>query len=99
AHLALPSFPPRRSSDLTLIGLGGFEGRTLADGDVLPLGDGPVGGGGAQVPEDLVPRFGSDIEVRAVVGLCSYRLTDDALASFLRDRKSTRLNSSHVKIS
>lgn len=78
----VPPYLDSRST-YTLIGLGGFEGRTLADGDVLALGDGPVGDGGAQVHDDLVPRFGSDIEVRAVVGLCSYRLTEDALASFL----------------
>lgn len=78
----VPQYLGSRST-YTLIGLGGHEGRTLADGDVLPLGEGPVPAGGATVPRGLVPQFSSDIEVRAVVGLCAYRLTDAALESFL----------------
>lgn len=80
--IAVPEYLGSRST-YTLIGLGGHEGRTLADGDVLPLGDEPGGRAGAVVPDDLVPQFPSDIEVRAVVGLCSYRLTETALESFL----------------
>lgn len=78
----VPEYLGSRST-YTLIGLGGHEGRTLSDGDVLPLGDGAGGEAGVVVPEDLVPEFSSDIEVRAVVGLCSYRLTEGALESFL----------------
>ncbi|MGO1166913.1 MAG: biotin-dependent carboxyltransferase family protein, partial [Janibacter sp.] len=78
----VPEYLGSRST-YTLIGLGGHEGRTLADGDVLPLADGPVPEGGAAVPSGLVPQFASDIEVRVVVGLCSYRLTPGALESFL----------------
>ncbi len=80
--VAVPEYLGSRST-YTLIGLGGHEGRTLADGDVLPLGEGRAVADGRSVPEDLVPTFGSDVEVRAVVGLCSYRLTEPALASFL----------------
>jgi len=79
----VPEYLGSRST-YTLIGLGGLEGRKLADGDELPLG--PARGpstAGARVPDELVPRFGSDIEVRTVVGLCSYRLTETALDSFL----------------
>lgn len=79
--LDVPEYLGSRST-YTLIGLGGHEGRTLADGDVLPLGEGG-GRPGAEVPGDLVPQFSSEIEVRAVVGLCSYRLTEQALDSFL----------------
>lgn len=80
--IAVPEYLGSRST-YTLIGLGGHEGRTLTDGDVLPLGDGSTGGADSVVPEDLVPQFSSDIEVRALVGLCSYRLTEGALESFL----------------
>ncbi|WP_068250107.1 biotin-dependent carboxyltransferase family protein [Janibacter corallicola] len=80
--VAVPEYLGSRST-YTLIGLGGHEGRTLADGDVLPLGEGPGAAEGGSVPDDLRPGFGSDVEVRAVVGLCSYRLTEAALASFL----------------
>lgn len=78
----VPEYLGSRST-YTLIGLGGHEGRTLTDGDVLPLGEGARGAAAATVPSDLVPHFSSDIDVRAVVGLCSYRLTEGALESFL----------------
>ncbi len=78
----VPEYLGSRST-YTLIGLGGHEGRKLADGDELPLGRAGGGHAGARVPEELVPEFGSDIEVRTVVGLCSYRLTEKALESFL----------------
>ena len=79
----VPAYLGSRST-YTLIGLGGHEGRRLADGDELPLGDaGGRGTAGARVPDELVPQFESDIEVRTVVGLCSYRLTEKALDSFL----------------
>lgn len=71
-------------STYTLIGLGGFEGRKLADGDDLPLGAANGAGSvGARVPDDLIPQFDADIELRTVVGLCSYRLTKEALEGFL----------------
>ncbi len=79
----VPTYLGSRST-YTLIGLGGHEGRTLAEGDELPLGEDPGRGRrGARVPDDLVPSFGSEIDVRVVVGLCSYRLTESALESFL----------------
>jgi biotin-dependent carboxylase-like uncharacterized protein len=79
----VPTYLGSRST-YTLIGLGGFEGRKLADGDELPLGAANGRGrAGSRIPDHLMPTFGSDIEVRTVVGLCSYRLTETALESFL----------------
>ncbi len=79
----VPDYLGSRST-YTLIGLGGFEGRKLADGDVLPLGTASGAGSvGARVPDDLIPQLDADIEVRTVIGLCSYRLTDEALEGFL----------------
>ncbi|MCP2254531.1 biotin-dependent carboxylase uncharacterized domain-containing protein [Prauserella aidingensis] len=71
-------------STYTLTGIGGHEGRKLADDESLPLGaaDGP-GPGGAAVPEDLRPDLTGTAQLRTVVGLCSYRLTEGGLASFL----------------
>jgi len=69
-------------STYTLIGLGGLQGRDLADGDTLPLGEGG-GGPRARVPGDLVPRFTAASEVRAMIGLCSYRLTEEGIDSFV----------------
>ncbi len=71
-------------STYTLIGLGGFEGRKLADGDELPLGEPQrTVPAGSRVPDDLVPDYGQDKQIRMVVGLCSYRLTEESLVSFL----------------
>lgn len=72
-------------STYTLTGMGGHEGRKLVDDETLPLAaDGQAtGSGGAVVPENLRPDLESPAELRTVVGLCSYRLTEDALASFL----------------
>ena len=79
----VPEYLGSRST-YTLIGLGGHEGRKLADGDELALGNADgAGAAGTRLPEELVPQLGSDIEVRTVVGLCSYRLTEAALDSFL----------------
>lgn len=78
----VPEYLGSRST-YTLIGLGGHEGRKLADGDVLALGEAGAAPSNGALPADLAPQFGTDVEVRAVVGLCSYRLTEEALASFL----------------
>ncbi len=79
----VPEYLGSRST-YTLIGLGGFEGRTLQDGDTLPLGADPGrGSAGVRLDEDLVPTFGAAHEVRVVIGLCSYRLTEEAIETFL----------------
>jgi biotin-dependent carboxylase-like uncharacterized protein len=79
----VPEYLGSRST-YTLIGLGGHEGRKLADGDELALGEaGGAGRPGTRLPDELVPQLSSDVEVRTVVGLCSYRLTEAALESFL----------------
>lgn len=80
----VPEYLGSRST-YTLTGLGGFEGRKLTDGDRLPLGkpEDNGGGPGAAVPPELRPVFGEVTELRAVVGLCAYRLTDAALRSFV----------------
>src|SRR5690606_40940726 len=87
----LPIFPPRRSSDLPPAPLGAPP-RGLAGGDAqqgVVLARDPHGGSGPVVPSGhrLLPPIR-----RALVGEPSR----DPVAR--RDRKSTRLNSSHVKI-
>lgn len=71
-------------STYTLIGLGGHEGRTLEEGDVLPTGD--VDGevpGGRSVPEAEIPDFADGKSIRVIIGLCDYRLTEESKAEFL----------------
>ncbi|GAA4833342.1 biotin-dependent carboxyltransferase family protein [Saccharopolyspora rosea] len=78
--IAIPAYLGSRST-YTLTGIGGSK---LAEGDRLPLGDDPGAARvAAVVPEDLRPVLTSEAQVRAVVGLCSYRLTAEALRSFL----------------
>jgi biotin-dependent carboxylase-like uncharacterized protein len=63
-------------------GFGGFQGRTLMPGDVLPTGRGE-GRPGRQVPEYLRPVMSREVELRVVLGLYDYRLTEPGLATLL----------------
>lgn len=72
-------------STYTLTGLGGFEGRRLADGDRLPLGleeRAHPPGVGATVPEALRPDLPAVVSLRTVIGLCSYRVTEESMRAF-----------------
>ena len=62
--------------------LGGFQGRPLAAGDVLPVGDG-TGTAGRSVPADLRPSWSKDVEVRVMMGLYDHRLTPGGRETFL----------------
>src|SRR5690606_40365561 len=97
-HSARPSSPTRRSSDLRH----GLErlraaGRGTADG-----GEEAARAGALLLVEPLQP--GLDLRLRRVgrieVGLLGFlRDARNERAVVIQDRKSTRLNSSHVKIS
>jgi biotin-dependent carboxylase-like uncharacterized protein len=63
-------------------GFGGFGGRTLMPGDVLPVGQGE-GRPGRRVPEYLRPVMSREVELRVVLGLYDYRLTEPGLATLL----------------
>lgn len=82
--VAVPTYLGARST-YTLTGLGGFEGRRLADGDLLPLGgeelaDPPEAG--TTVPEALRPDLPEVTPLRTVIGLCSYRVTEESMRAF-----------------
>ena len=84
--LDVPQYLGSRST-YTLTGIGGHGGRKLADGDRLPLGPTAASSGrpseGTAVPEGTRPRFTEVTPLRTVVGLCSYRLSDSGMRSFL----------------
>ncbi|MCL9818146.1 biotin-dependent carboxyltransferase family protein [Natronocalculus amylovorans] len=66
-------------STYTLIGLGGYEGRSLEEGDELALGAPPEGATdriGSAVDDEYIPDYDSIDSIRVVFGLCDYRLTD-----------------------
>ncbi len=69
-------------STYALGAFGGFQGRALRADDVLPVG--PHSAFVARsVPESLQLTFSKDIEVRVVLGMYDYRLTDKGLSAFL----------------
>jgi biotin-dependent carboxylase-like uncharacterized protein len=69
-------------STYTLGSFGGLEGRTLRAGDVLPVGAGS-GTAGRSVPEHLRPVLSKEADLRVVLGLYDYRLTERGLATLL----------------
>ncbi|WP_428029978.1 biotin-dependent carboxyltransferase family protein [Ancylobacter sp.] len=74
-------------STYALGALGGFEGRALKAGDVVPLGT-PTGTGreGATLPLDRRrPVQVSGVEIRVQPGLYWHRITEEAQAGFFED--------------
>src|SRR5690606_40071492 len=90
-RLALPSFPTRRSSDLGVIGLTKSLGKELATYDIAVNAITPAVAKTAildQVTQQHIDYMLSKIPRGRLV-----------LVEEIADRKSTRLNSSHVTIS
>ncbi|WP_244301202.1 biotin-dependent carboxyltransferase family protein [Leucobacter insecticola] len=61
--------------------LGGFEGRAVQAGDVLPVGE-PQASTLPQldsVPAELLPSYDRELVVRIMVGLYDHKLTDEGL--------------------
>ena len=80
----VPIFMHSRST-YTLIGLGGLEGRALQEGDELEVGEGGdrFDRVGMAVDEDHVPAYSKETELRVIIGLASYRLTEESMEEFL----------------
>jgi biotin-dependent carboxylase-like uncharacterized protein len=80
----VPLFMHSRST-YTLIGLGGHEGRALQEGDELDTGESPNGGeqAGKRVDDDHIPTYSSETELRVIIGLASYRITEQSMEEFL----------------
>ena len=71
-------------STYTLGALGGFQGRKLQAGDVLPVGMG-VGVAGRSVPAALRRMPGAPAELRMLPGLYWHRITEAAGNGFFED--------------
>lgn len=69
-------------STYALGAFGGLGGRALAAGDVLPVGAG-TGTPGRSVPAELRPTFPREVDVRIVLGLYDYRLTEVGMSALL----------------
>lgn len=99
--IAVDSFMESKST-YSLIGIGGYEGRALEQGDTLAVGEpGARPAVGVSVPEGSVPDYGTEADIRVVMGLCDYRLSEAGREEFLStewtvsdeaDRVGTRLD-------
>ncbi|MDQ4126907.1 MAG: biotin-dependent carboxyltransferase family protein [Actinomycetota bacterium] len=80
----VPLFMHSRST-YTLIGLGGYEGRALKEGDELGIGEAGDRSDrvGMAVAGQQIPRFSKETELRVIIGLASYRLTEESMEEFL----------------
>jgi biotin-dependent carboxylase-like uncharacterized protein len=84
--IAIPPLLGSRSTYL-LARFGGVEGRRLQAGDVLPVGESSAESDrlvGRNIPSRFLPELPRDIELRIIMGLCSYRLSEDSIEEFLR---------------
>lgn len=71
-------------STYTLIGIGGYEGRSLETDDELPLGESSNADEmiGASIEEEYRPDHSRN-EINVVMGLCDYRLTNEGRERFV----------------
>ena len=65
--------------------LGGFEGRAIAEGDLLPIGNATPVTEGRSIPTTLRRGPGSPAELRVLPGLYWHRITQEAGKSFFDD--------------
>ncbi|WP_017727708.1 5-oxoprolinase subunit C family protein [Halalkalibacterium ligniniphilum] len=73
-------------STYTLCGIGGFNGRALKEGDILKIkkeNNVKKVDLNKQIPAEYLPEFSKNENIRVIVGLCSYRLTEESLERFL----------------
>lgn len=63
---------------------GGFQGRKLAAGDVVPIGAGS-GKAGRKLPHDLAMPLPKELELRVLPGLYYHRITDESARGFFED--------------
>jgi biotin-dependent carboxylase-like uncharacterized protein len=72
-------------STYTLGALGGYQGRKLAEGDVLKIGKVKAAKEGRTIPEKLRRMPGQPAELRMMPGLYWHRITKEAGRHFLED--------------
>ncbi|AFK52988.1 biotin-dependent carboxyltransferase family protein [Tistrella mobilis] len=72
-------------STYALGALGGFQGRALAAGDLLPLGEGPGADEGRSVAPSLRRLPGTPAEIRVLPGLYWRLITEEAGRNFFED--------------
>lgn len=85
-------------STYTLCNIGGFEGRALQEGDSLKIGDQKKNDAkvGQRIEDKYIPKHEKSHEIRIVMGLCSYRFTDESKKSFLEQDWSVTPDANRV---
>ncbi len=86
-------------STFTTCELGGHRGRKLIAGDLLEIGE-PLPGVlkqvGRRVNKEFIPEFKKKIDVRVVLGMISYSLSDEGVRSFLNGEWKVAVESSRL---
>ncbi|WP_289141414.1 biotin-dependent carboxyltransferase family protein [uncultured Brevibacillus sp.] len=86
-------------STYTISQLGGFQGRKLLAGDEITIGE-PLPGVfhhvGMRIPEEYLPKFSSSVDIRMVMGISSYRLSDEGVRAFLNSEWQVGLESNNI---
>lgn len=79
--------------------IGGYQGRKLQEGDALTLNE-PLPGAfkqvGKSVPLEFTPTFDTFQELRVIIGLSSYLLSDEGLKTFLTSEWNVSYESNRV---
>ncbi|SFE53007.1 5-oxoprolinase subunit C family protein [Alteribacillus iranensis] len=85
-------------STYTLCGVGGMEGRALQAGDELKIGNDKKQEvkEGTSLPEEYRLDFSGDNEIRVILGLCSYRLTEESKKRFFEREWSVTTEANRV---
>jgi biotin-dependent carboxylase-like uncharacterized protein len=86
-------------STYTLGGLGGYKGRILKKGDILEAGT-PIDSAesilGRKVREDILPKPGSEKELRVVLGPQDDHVKEESIKTFLGSSYRVSINSNRV---
>lgn len=76
--------------------LGGIDGRNIAAGDIIPLGETDMIEAGQTIPDELRRTPGTPAELRVLPGLYWHRLTETAKAAFFDDDWSVALEADRM---
>lgn len=85
-------------STYTLCGIGGYQGRALKERDILKVNNENRTKTitDKQIPKEFLPKFSNSYAIRLIVGLCSYRLTEESKERFFSIDWTVTTNANRV---